>query len=64
MLIAEYPVNVPTSIACRAPIRRVSRVMNAPCSGAICIIEMPPSASVSEMRPRCTSSSGGAWATR
>ena len=37
MQIDEYPVNVPTSTAKRASTSRVSSVMNAPCSGAICI---------------------------
>ena len=64
MLRAEYPVNVPTSTAKRAPTSCVSSVISAPCSGAICIPLTGPSASVAAISDRCTSSSGGPWATR
>src|SRR4029079_1522744 len=38
--------------------------MNAPCSGAICIIEMPPSSDVRSISDCCTSSGGVPCATR
>jgi len=37
MQIALYPVNVPSSIAERAPIVRARIVISVPCSGEICI---------------------------
>ena len=51
-------MNVPTSTASRAPISRVNMVMNAPCSGEICMIEMPPSSWVSSIRACWISSIG------
>src|SRR5919106_3504148 len=60
---AEYPVNVPISMTFRAADTRHSMVMNAPCSGAICILLTPPSAAVSSIS-RCWMSSGGVpWPT-
>jgi hypothetical protein len=57
---AENPVNVPISIARRTPSARVSSCMNAPCSGAICIVPgaSPRSAiaAVSAIRSAATSS--------
>ena len=38
--------------------------MNAPCSGEICIIEMPPSSAVSSISACCTASGGVPCATR
>ena len=38
--------------------------MNAPCSGAICIMLMPPSSAVVRIRSCCTASGGVPWATR
>ena len=51
-------MKVPISTASRAPISRVNIVMNAPCSGEICMIEMPPSATVSSMSACWISSIG------
>ena len=58
-------MNVPTSIALRAPTASVKRVMNAPCSGAICIMAKSPTFSfVSLISACCTASGGVPWATR
>src|SRR6476619_5474335 len=38
--------------------------MNAPCSGAICILEIPPSFAVSPISASCTASGGVPCATR
>jgi len=57
MQIEEYPVNVPTSTAFRAPASLASRVMKVPCSGPICIpAESPNLAAVSAARSRRISS--------
>ena len=62
---ALYPVNVPTSTAERAPMARASKVMNAPCSGAICIMLIGPSlSSVSFASSASTASWSLRWAAR
>ena len=55
-------MNVPISTACRAPTRRVNTVMNAPCSGEICIIAIG-SCAVSSINACCTASGGVPCAT-
>ena len=55
---ALYPVNVPTSTAERTSSSCVSIVMNAPCSGAICIMLIPPSSAVLRISS-CWIGSGG-----
>ena len=64
MQSAEYPVNVPTSTADFALTSRVSIVMNAPCSGEICMIEMPPSAAVFSISACWTASGSVPCSTR
>jgi len=61
---AENPVNVPTSTMSRAPVAATSNAISAPCSGAICMPEMSPSAAVSAIRAEATSSTGAECAIR
>ena len=59
MQIDEYPVNVPTSTARRAPTSGSSNVSRAPWSAPICIPATRPS-SAGALLQRGSTSSGGA----
>ena len=58
MQIDEYPVNVPTSTARRAPTRRVSSVSSAPWSAPICMPAARPRPRVRSWSAASTSSGG------